>query len=413
MTAYVSAPTDAASRPLGWFAGLDGLRAIAAFLILFHHAGFSSGVTFRSELSGLLLTRMDIGVSIFFVLSGFLLYRPFVVAQFTDQPAPATGPFWIRRLVRIYPAYWAAFLIQLAVGAVTVIGFVGFVASFGLVHVYHPSRAISGLTQSWSLATELGFYLLLPWIAAIGRRYSQGRSINRQAQRLLGLCLALAIGSVVFRLVAAEISPYPNNSWGNVSRLWVFSYFDVFAAGMVLAVVSAWADHRSLVRDAMTRMARRVWLWYAGAVVAFWFVSTQLGLERGLFLASPRLELARQTIYLVVGVCLVLPIVFGPHDRSLILKTLSNPVLTYLGVISYGIYLWHQAALTWTHDLFGWGDFEGDFVVLVVFGAIGSIVISAASHRLLEAPLTAAVKSRLRARSGTGRREARSEKAAR
>lgn len=398
MTAYAPAPTDSSARPLGWFAGLDGLRAVAAFLIVFHHAGFSSGLTFRSDLGGLLLTRMDIGVSIFFVLSGFLLYRPFVTAQFENRPPPATGPFWIRRLVRIYPGYWVAFVVQLVLGAVTVLGFVGFVASFGLVHVYHPSRAISGLTQSWSLATELGFYLLLPWVAAIGRRFSEGRSINRQAQRLLGLCLALALGSVVFRLIAAEISPYPNNSWGNVSRLWVSSYFDVFAAGMALAIVSVWADHRTLVRTYMANIAQRVWLWYAAAVVLFWFVSTQLGLERGLFLASPRLELARQTIYLLVGVFLVLPIVFGPHDRSPILKTLSNPVLSYLGLVSYGIYLWHQAFLTWTHDLFGWGDFEGNFIVLVVVGSLGSVAAAAASHRLVEAPLTDAVKARLAAR---------------
>ena len=179
MTAYAPAPTDSSAHPLGWFAGLDGLRAIAAFLIVFHHAGFSSGLTFRSDLGGLLLTRMDIGVSIFFVLSGFLLYRPFVTAQFEGRPAPATGPFWIRRLVRIYPGYWVALVIQLALGVVTVLGFVGFLASFGLVHVYHPSRAISGLTQSWSLATELGFYLLLPWVAAAARRFSEGRSINR------------------------------------------------------------------------------------------------------------------------------------------------------------------------------------------------------------------------------------------
>ena len=142
------------------------------------------------------------------------------------------------------------------------------------MHVYHPSRAISGLTQSWSLATELGFYLLLPWIAAVARRFSEGRSINRQAQRLLVACVVLALGSVVFRLLAAEVSPYPNNSWGNVSRLWVTSYFDVFAAGMALAIVSAWADHRRLVRNYMANIARRVWLWYAVAVVLFWFVST-------------------------------------------------------------------------------------------------------------------------------------------
>ena len=96
----------------------------------------------------------------------------------------------------------------------------------------------------------------------------------------------------------------------------------------------------------------------------------------------------------LVGVALVLPIVFGPHERSLILKTLSTPVLSYLGLVSYGIYLWHQAFLTWTHDLFGWGDFEGDFIVLVIVGSLGSVAAAAASHRLVEAPLTAMVKTK-------------------
>ena len=81
--------------------------------------------------------------------------------------------------------------------------------------------------------------------------------------------------------------------------------------------------------------------------------------------------------------------------NALILKTLSTRVLSYLGLVSYGIYLWHQAFLTWTHDLFGWGDFEGDFIVLVIVGSLGSIAAAAASHRLVEAPLTAMVKARL------------------
>ena len=86
MTAYASDPTDSSAHPMGWFAGLDGLRAIAAFLIVLHHAGAASGLTFRSDLVGHLVARMDIGVSIFFVLSGFLLYRPFVTAQFEVGP---------------------------------------------------------------------------------------------------------------------------------------------------------------------------------------------------------------------------------------------------------------------------------------------------------------------------------------
>ena len=105
-----------------WFGGLDGLRALAATLIVVHHAGFSSGLTFRNEFLGQFFSRMDIGVSIFFVLSGFLLYRPFVEKQFAEKPSDKTKYFWIKRLVRIYPAYWLALIVILWSGAVEVFG---------------------------------------------------------------------------------------------------------------------------------------------------------------------------------------------------------------------------------------------------------------------------------------------------
>ena len=85
-----------------WFDGLDGLRALAAALIVVHHAGFSSGLTFRNDFLGQFFSRMDIGVSIFFVLSGFLLYRPYVEKQFDEKTVDDTKSFWLKRLVRIY-----------------------------------------------------------------------------------------------------------------------------------------------------------------------------------------------------------------------------------------------------------------------------------------------------------------------
>ena len=81
----VTATADAGAGHAGsvsrHFACFDGLRAIAATLIVAHHAGFASGDTFRYEW-GVFLGRMDIGVPIFFALSGFLLFRPYVAAQF-------------------------------------------------------------------------------------------------------------------------------------------------------------------------------------------------------------------------------------------------------------------------------------------------------------------------------------------
>ena len=390
-----------------WFDGLDGVRFIAAFVVLVHHAGFSSAATFRWDVPGLLFGRMDIGVSIFFVLSGFLLYRPFVVAQFAGRKAPVRGPFWAKRLVRIFPAYWLAFLILFALGTITVKGVSGFFLSFTLLQVYSTEHAVSGITQSWSLATELGFYLLLPFIAGGARRWAEGRSpsgprsINRQALYLLVVCAVLAIVSVIFRVVMAKVSPYPLESWGALSRLWTPSYLDMFGAGMALAVVSSWAERRSLVRQATESATRRVGLWWIVSVCAFWFVSTQLDLARGLETAGVEREILRQTLYCLVALALITPVVLHGSSPSIGLRALSWRPIAWLGIVSYGIYLWHQAVLKWTHQLLDWPDVSGNFWVLVTAALVGSTAIAALSHRFVEEPATQIVRQRLRRSSGT------------
>src|SRR3954451_18263543 len=87
------------------FPCFDGLRALAALAVLMTHVAFAGGAD-APNVFGVFFARMDGGVAVFFVLSGFLLYRPFVVAHLHERPRPAAGPFLWRRFLRIYPAYW-------------------------------------------------------------------------------------------------------------------------------------------------------------------------------------------------------------------------------------------------------------------------------------------------------------------
>ena len=113
MTVVVDPPADAGSVPNGTTAtrlgALDGFHAIAATLVFLYHGSVLLG-------SGSFMLRHwnvvglfgSLGVSIFFVLSGFLLYRPFVRSMVTDREFPPILDFWTRRLFRIVPAYWVA-----------------------------------------------------------------------------------------------------------------------------------------------------------------------------------------------------------------------------------------------------------------------------------------------------------------
>ena len=99
---------------------LDGVRAVAAYLIVLHHIMFAAGITSNSSYRfwGRFTGRFDVGVPIFFILSGYLLFRPFARSILNDQILPSSSQFWRKRLVRILPAYWLALIVMLLIGAV-------------------------------------------------------------------------------------------------------------------------------------------------------------------------------------------------------------------------------------------------------------------------------------------------------
>src|ERR1700691_422377 len=92
---------DETTRPRH-FPCFDGLRAIAAILVVLVHTSFASGFTVRSA-AGIYTARLEVGVSVFFLISGFLLYRPFAASHIAGGAPPAIGKFWVRRFLRIMP----------------------------------------------------------------------------------------------------------------------------------------------------------------------------------------------------------------------------------------------------------------------------------------------------------------------
>jgi peptidoglycan/LPS O-acetylase OafA/YrhL len=358
------------------FPCFDGLRTIAAMSVLVHHvAGTSGAVT--GTIAGYAYAHLDAGVTVFFVISGFLLYRPFVVAHLTSRPAPRTGPFYRRRFLRIYPAYWAALLVVwLVFDTITVGDTESFVRYFTLTQIYSKAHVLGGIIPAWSLATEVSFYLALPAYAAFLGVLAH-RSRRPHVVELVGVVALYAIG------IGTHAALLYSHDAATPATLWLPAQVDLFALGMALAVLHAMGPTR--IGDAIGRHAGACW---AVAGVAFWAVSTQLDLPR-IFSDLPRSgELWRQVLYAATAVLLVAPAVFGDQHRGAIRRFLRSRPMVAVGIVSYGVFLWHfdlmKLFVRW--DVLEWQP-DATFATLLVVVTAAAIGIAALSWFVLEKPL--------------------------
>jgi peptidoglycan/LPS O-acetylase OafA/YrhL len=373
--------------PDGFLPGFDGLRALAALLVVVFHAASLSGLLGRSS-AGSLLGETSIGVSVFFVLSGFLLYRPFVAANLDGRPRPRTGAYLVRRALRILPAYWVALTAIVFVFHREVINGVGDgIVFYGLFQIYSGEHIFGGLNQAWSLSTEVAFYLFLPaWAALLGRLGRDSR--RRSALEGCGLVLLVLI-AFVWRTVLVQ-------QGHRIGYAWLPAHLDTFALGMGLAVVGRGA------KGPVRALAARPWLCW-GAATALFLVLANLRLPQGLVTLSLGQRHARHVIFELVAVLLVLPAALArPGDRSAVHRILASPVLASLGLVSYGIFLWHQfwigEAVRWT----GGQELASRFWPVLALALLCMIPTAAVSYVAIEQPIITAWKRSHRRRPGRG-----------
>jgi peptidoglycan/LPS O-acetylase OafA/YrhL len=167
VTASAALDGGPAARTEHAFPGLDGARALAAGAVLVHHVAFWTG-EYTPDLAGRALARLDVGVPVFFVLSGFLLSRPLFLAGARDLPRPRTAAYLWRRALRILPAYWltvAAALLLLPRNGDAGPG--TWLSHLALGQVYGTDHIADGLSHTWSLCVEVAFYLVLPVAATV------------------------------------------------------------------------------------------------------------------------------------------------------------------------------------------------------------------------------------------------------
>ncbi len=374
-------PEPALAPPPGnpRFPLFDGLRAVAVMSVLVGHAAGVTAFNAENRL-GVLTARLDVGVTIFFLLSGFLLYRPFVSARELGTPVVRWRVFYRRRLLRIVPAYWAA-LIVLSIWP----GLPGFSEHtwryFTFTQIYWIDSATQGIGPAWSLCIEMSFYLVLPLLAAGIARLVAGRERTMRIE--LGVLALLALAAAVLRSVVKAQGGI------HVVSTTLATYFDWFAIGMALAVLSvAWRDCE---QDAplIRAITRRPWLSWAAAGVVYVIVATQFDLPRGFFAIYTDVGYqARHVGYALVALLLVLPAVFGVAGGGWPRRLLAHPLAMWLGLISYAIFL-YQVPLTVhlrTHQW--WNPLPGlAFPMQVIATTLLTVAFAVASYHLVERPI--------------------------
>jgi peptidoglycan/LPS O-acetylase OafA/YrhL len=381
---------------------VDSLRAIAALCVLLTHTAVAAGISGNphSVLSPY-AQRLDVGVAIFFLISGLLLYRPFVAARFRGRAAPAVGPYAWRRFLRIAPAYWLALTVTaLWVGTsayeLGVFSSSGFPTYYLLAQTYRSRTLSGGLVQGWTLTIEITFYAFLPLYAwamrrlatrrgRAGRGAPDARSVLRS--ELIGL-LVLVIVSEAWKLVVlGGQSPHQVVITPALDALPAF--LDQFALGMGLAVVSAWIEQRGSAPRWVQRFDRAPVLSWVFAAVAFYVVSKRIGINPRFFSPMGRWQyLGREWLYAAVAFGLLVPAVIGDQTRGLPRRVLRLRLLAWLGLISYGIYLWQTTVLA---QLQRWNFGAHSIIHPWLWWSAGTLVmtaaIAAASYYLLERPL--------------------------
>jgi peptidoglycan/LPS O-acetylase OafA/YrhL len=348
------AASAAVRPPAPRFPSFDGLRAIAALAVFLTHGADTGGAN-GPNLFGIFYARMDGGVAIFFVLSGVLLYRPFARAHLLGEARPAVGTYLWRRALRIYPAYWLATTVVVFVFANTEFPSLrAALLDYSLLHIYSPHQAdvFAPLVQSWTLATEVAFYLFLPvWSVAMAR-VMRGSISARVRRELAGVGVLIGVSAAWKAFVLGA-----GFSEGRVGQLkmWLPWWLDLFAVGMGLAVLSLAVEHAGLaVPFRLDRRTAPMLCWLA-ALGTLWWVAAGAGLGHTSGSIAHHLLWGQHYLYGLTALLLILPAVFGPQDRSTsrIRRFLQSRVLVYLGTISYGIYLWHEG---WIERYRVWAD---------------------------------------------------------
>ena len=345
--------------------GLDGIRAIAVIMVLAYHlklALFKSGF---------------LGVTVFFVLSGYLI-TGILISEVEEEGTIDLKNFWLRRIRRLVPAVMSMAVVIIFVSAVvnriiftkgckdflaSVLGFNNWWQIFNKISYFEAAGVPSPFTHCWSLAIETQFYLIYPLILLGIYKLVKSRGEGRANRGLLfaGVTLLLALISVILMIVLFD----PQQ---DASRVYYGTDTRAFSLLFCALLAILW-EYRMVPR----RLSASVNMVLGSVSFAVLLVmtiaingSSNFWYRGGQFFGT---ILTVLMVYAVSG------------RKTWLSRFLSNPVLKWMGDRSYSIYLWHYPIIL----LISKGIKASWWITLIEI--VLSVVLSELSYRFIEIPI--------------------------
>jgi peptidoglycan/LPS O-acetylase OafA/YrhL len=341
---------------------LDGVRACAIlFVIIFHinrttHDNLWDWHT--NPLASAVSTAGGTGVTLFFVLSGFLLFLPYAKSLLSGKRWPLARTFYLRRALRIIPGYYISLFVlilltQPAYLQPTHLVNLSLFLTFFMDSTTLTFRQLNG--PYWTLAVEWQFYMILP-LLALGVLWLVGRVRLERRLYAVTLCLFGIIAEGLFvrfwgfyfqeNPTATFLVPRPMM---NVALFFLFGitgkYTEDFAVGMLAALCYTYAQSLpSEHKFVRTLRQSSLWLWGVGILIlvfsAMWHFQASEPVSVWPFLhpIMPYFNwLSEMLLAFGYGMC-ILAILSGPHELQ---QPFTWKPLRWIGLISYSLYIWH------------------------------------------------------------------------
>ncbi|MCB1287483.1 MAG: acyltransferase [Mycobacterium sp.] len=349
---------------------LTGVRALAAMLVVATHAAYTTG-KYTHGFVGLVYSRMEIGVPIFFVLSGYLLFGPWVRAAASGAASPSLTRYAWHRVRRIMPAYLVTVLLAYAIyhfrdgGPNPGHTWWGLFRNLTLTQIYTDNYAFAllhqGLTQMWSLAVEVAFYVALPVLAWL-------LMVLLCRRRWRPVLLLAGLGGLALLSLGWIVLVHTTDFLPDGAKLWLPGYLIWFLGGMMLTVLSA--------------MGVRVYGFLAVplAAICYLIACTPIAGEPQTSPTGMAQALVKMAFYAVIATLVVAPLALG--DSGWYASLLASRPMVWLGEISYEIFLVHlvlmEVAMT---DVLHWRVYTGSMPGLFFVTMVLTIPVAWVLHR--------------------------------